>query len=298
MPSLSICNLSDENSPYNYCASLPAAQTFTILYALAAIAHFTQAIHYRKRFCWVIIMACLWETASFALRWLSLYDINPLSLSEYSQILVMLAPLWINAFCYMILGRVVLYFIPEQRVWGVSARRLSLIFVLLDVLAFGVQATGAVLANNSDGNSQNSDKQLKLGLHIYQGGVGMQEFFIVIFFAITIRAHIEISRFHNTFREQNWRKVIFPLYAVLVLITIRVIFRLCEYSGGFDTGLITQEKWFYILEAGPMWICLTLFSLIHPGSVLVGPKSEFQKKQKKSKKELDLEKQVSPSSSL
>ena len=127
-------DLSDENSPYHYCASLPAAQTFTILYALAAIAHLTQAIHYRKRFCWVIIMASIWETASFALRWLSLYDIDPPSLSEYSQILVMLAPLWINAFCYMILGRVVLYFIPEQRVWGVSARRLSLIFVLLDVL--------------------------------------------------------------------------------------------------------------------------------------------------------------------
>ncbi|KAH8831940.1 RTA1 like protein-domain-containing protein [Flagelloscypha sp. PMI_526] len=271
--------------------SLPAAQAFSILYGLVALAHLFQAFQYRKRFCWVIIMATAWETASFILRWLSLYDIDPSNFAEYGQILVMLAPLWINAFCYMVLGRVILYFIPEKRIWGVSARRLSLIFVLLDILpnnfirAFGVQATGAVIANNSEKGSQNYDKQLKLGLHIYQGGVGLQEFFVVIFFAIAVRTHLEISRFHNTFREQNWRKV-------------RVIYRLCEYSGGFDSGLVTQEKWFYVLEAAPMWICLLLFNLIHPGYILVGPESEFPKKQKKGKKEVDLEKQGSSPTSL
>lgn len=33
----------------------------------------------------------------------------------------------------MILGRMVLYFVPEQAVWGIKARRLTLLFVLLDV---------------------------------------------------------------------------------------------------------------------------------------------------------------------
>jgi hypothetical protein len=34
-----------------------------------------------------------------------------------------------------------------------------------------------------------------------------------------------------------------------------------------------------------MLFCLFLFNLLHPGAVLVGPESEFPKKEKKSKKE-------------
>lgn len=58
-----------------------------------------------------------------------------------------------------------------------------------------------------------------------------------------------------------------------------------EYSGGFDTGLVREEKWLYILEASPMFLCLFLFNVFHPGAVLVGPESEFPKKQKKTKKD-------------
>ncbi|KAH8829938.1 RTA1 domain-containing protein [Flagelloscypha sp. PMI_526] len=274
------CDAGGDEYPYYYCPSLPAAKAFTILFGISTIAHFIQAIIYRKGFCWVIIMAAFWEDISFVFRWLSVYDISPLGFGSPAQLLAMLAPLWINAFCYMVLGRVILYFLPEQKVWGVGARRLSLIFVLLDILAFLVQASGGVLASIDSG----PDRLKQLGLHIYQGGVGLQEFFVVIFTAITIRTHLTISRFYNTYREENWKKLIWTLYVVLILITIRIIYRIAEYTTGFDSGLIRDEKWFYILEAGPMLICLLLFNIIHPGTALIGPESEFPKKEKKKKK--------------
>lgn len=50
-----------------------------------------------------------------------------------SQLLVLLAPLWMNAFVYMIFGRMVYYYLPERKVVGIRAERLALIFIWLDV---------------------------------------------------------------------------------------------------------------------------------------------------------------------
>jgi hypothetical protein len=51
-----------------------------------------------------------------------------------------------------------------------------------------------------------------------------------------------------------------------------------------------HEAPFYCLEALPMFVALTLWNVVHPGKVLVGPDSEFPKKAKKSKKAADVEK--------
>ena len=44
---------------------------------------------------------------------------------------------------------------------------------------------------------------------------------------------------------------------------------------------MTKELPFYILEAGPMTLCMFIFNIFHPGTVLVGDESEFPKKEKK-----------------
>lgn len=61
-------------------------------------------------------------------------------------------------------------------------------------------------------------------------------------------------------------------------IKIRIIFRLIEFSSG-STGvsnpLLTNEAYFYVLEAMPMLLAIFAFNVVHPGSVLVGPESEM-----------------------
>jgi hypothetical protein len=51
-----------------------------------------------------------------------------------------------------------------------------------------------------------------------------------------------------------------------------------------------HEAPFYCLEALPMFSALLLWNIFHPGQVLVGPDSEFPKKEKKSKKSKKSEK--------
>ncbi|KAJ7159967.1 RTA1 like protein-domain-containing protein [Mycena crocata] len=265
----------NENYSFLYCPSFPAAVIFSVLFAVTTVAHIVQAIHYRKSFCWVIIMAGIWETAGLVLRVLSVLNTTSLTYGIPSQLLILLAPLWINAFLYVLMSRFVYFFIPEKKVAGISAQRLSLCFVLLDISAFAMQAIG--------GSSMNSKvpSDVLRGIHIYMGGIGLQQFFVLGFTALVIRFHYRMLHIDG---PTEWKRPLYLMYASLGLITLRIVYRLIEFSSGVYSPLTMHEAPFYCLEALPMVVALSLWNLCHPGRILVGPDSEFPKKVKKSKK--------------
>lgn len=51
-----------------------------------------------------------------------------------SSLLVLLAPLWVNAFVYMVFGRMVYFFLPEQKIVGIRAIHMAKWFVWLDIV--------------------------------------------------------------------------------------------------------------------------------------------------------------------
>ncbi|KAJ6258386.1 hypothetical protein Dda_6426 [Drechslerella dactyloides] len=293
----------DSTSTFLYCPSLPAAALFAALFGLSALTHIFQAFYHRKlRLCWVIILGATWEAVAFGLR--SAATQNPLSdgLGIPSQILIYLSPLLVNAFAYMVLGRMVWYYLEAKRVFGVSATRLTVIFVWLDIIAFLVQLVGASMASarNDDPNASQKDKDdaaraQKNGLHIYMGGIGFQLFWILVFSAVAwrfrMKAVMERVRGVGVERETNWRHLLAVLYFTLLAIVIRIIFRLVEFSGGeFNNNLTTHEVFFYVLEATPMFMACLTWNIFHPGRFLVGPDSEFPRLSRKEKKALKAEK--------
>jgi hypothetical protein len=99
------------------------------------------------------------------------------------------------------------------------------------------------------------------------------------------------------------------MFAVLVLITvgsplrvskyiltlqIRIIFRLVEFTKGFEPGnpMLFNEAYVYCLDATPIFLALLLLSAIHPGRVLVGADSEFPQLSRNEKKMLKQEKKA------
>jgi hypothetical protein len=131
------------NSNYNYDPSFPAAVAFTVLFGITTFAHIFQAVAYKRiRLCWVVIMGAAWEFISFGLRAAGAKNQQSAALATTSQILLLLAPMWVNAFDYMVLGRMIYFFLPEQQVWGIKGIKLTKIFVWLDVLSFLTQAAG------------------------------------------------------------------------------------------------------------------------------------------------------------
>ena len=79
-------------------------------------------------------MAAAWETSGFVIRSISVQHQASFGLFLASFLFVLLAPIWINAFIYQIMGRMILYFVPEQKVMRVKAQKLTLLFVWLDIM--------------------------------------------------------------------------------------------------------------------------------------------------------------------
>jgi len=226
-----------------YCPSLPAAAALTSLFGAILLAHLLQALLYRKPFCWVVCMAAAWETAGFVLRLLGARDPRRQVFSIGSNLLVILAPLWVNAFAYMLAGRMIYYWLPSKSVGRLRARTMSSWFVWLDVVTFFVQAAGGSMLENEDAT------QARLGLHICKclwvssgrrrrgsslrsviivsnhgfadmGGVGLQQFFVCLFVLIMVKFHAEVRRTGHQ-RTTSWRRQLFSVYFALALITVR-----------------------------------------------------------------------------
>ncbi|KAH7354524.1 RTA1 domain-containing protein [Plectosphaerella cucumerina] len=261
-------DLDDPAMQWPYCPSLPAAVVITVCFAVLTVAHLSQAVMYRKRFCWVICMASSWETAGFTMRLLGSRDPRTQAYSISSNLLVLLSPLWVNAFAYMVVGRMVYYWLPSKSIWRLKARTMTSLFVWLDVVLFFVQATGGSMIENEDPESA------KLGLYIYMGGIGAQQGFLLLFLLIMVKFNVNIRQ-QGIDRPTSWQRLLNSLYAVLALITIRITFRLVEFSFGINGPIPKNEAFFYTLEATPMVLAIGIFAPIHPGRTLTGPESEF-----------------------
>lgn len=117
-----------------FCPSVGASYLFIFLFAITTIGHAAQAIIYRKFYCWVIVMSGLIQTVTYIFRVLSI--IYPASYADYAGwfVLILIAPLWTNAFVYMVMGRMVWNFTDDARVLRVRPWTFGMIFVTLDIM--------------------------------------------------------------------------------------------------------------------------------------------------------------------
>ena len=62
----------------------------------------------------------------------------------------------------------------------------------------------------------------KTDLHIYQGGVALQQFFIFVFLAASIKFHRVFARETPAEKRTQALLLLYTVYAVLALITVRL----------------------------------------------------------------------------
>jgi hypothetical protein len=85
---LTSIDLSNPNSFWSFCPNIAPAYLYTALFGITMIAHFVQAILYRKPYCWVIVMSALLQTAGYISRVLSIR--SPANFGEYATWFVLI----------------------------------------------------------------------------------------------------------------------------------------------------------------------------------------------------------------
>lgn len=166
------------------------------------------------------------------------------------------------------------FFIPERRIGIFKPSLLAKIFVLLDFGAFIVQMIGGFMATGTGA------QQMK-GIHVYMGGIGIQQFFIVCFLVLMIQFHrqmIHLDRTGRLFAEKlKWRGLLYALYSSLLAISVRIIYRLVEFSAGYgDSNPIPYHEWYmYVFDGIPMALAIVVWNFAPPGAVLQGPDAKI-----------------------
>jgi hypothetical protein len=102
---------------WSFCPNLGAAYAFTVFFGLATIVHLIQGIFYRKPYSWVIIASGLAQTIAYVLRVLSI--LYPANFGFYAGwfVLILVAPLFTNAFVYMVMGRMIWNYVDEKKIY-------------------------------------------------------------------------------------------------------------------------------------------------------------------------------------
>lgn len=152
----------------------------------------------------------------------------------------------------------------SAQLFSVPVKHLSALFILLDIITFAVQSFGIYLAIQTDA----AKSSIIRGIHVYMAGIGIQQLFVVLFAVVLRHVHGHLKLALDSARYATVRRLIFILYAALALITLRIIFRLVEYSKGLQSAIPRQEAYQYCLDSSPMLVALLLFNIVHPGSVL------------------------------
>ena len=288
-----------------YCPTYSAAIAFTVLYGLATLAHIFQAICYRKPFAVVLIMGAVWETLGYVFRTLSILHQDATGYYVIQQFLIILSPLWINAFVYMLLARMIHFYLPPKHdvVFRLRARRIALIFVLFDIAAFLVQMVGGTIINPEFDPDIND-----IGVKVYMGGVGMQLIFISLFIGIAIQFQRMVSkptlhyvlansigdngpdRYEEQYRHFRPHKkpaalrLLYTVYFVLFLIIFRNIYRLVEFSSGAESHITSKEFYTFVFDSVPMLLAILAFNVYNPGAALKGERSDFSEENRELKR--------------
>jgi len=129
-----------------------------------------------------------------------------------------------------------------------------------------------------------SPSQIQRGLHIYMGGVGLQQLFILLFIYLASRFQKEMKRDLPPSSHPRVLRLLYTLYGALALITIRIIFRLIEYAQGIDSGIPRKEAYQYVFDSSMMLCALVLLNVVHPGRIMPGREYDFPgRKERKAK---------------
>lgn len=274
------------NTNWDFCPRKIPAYLYAILIRLTLVTHIAQAMISRKGYSWVMAMGAAWETGSYIFG-IPAID-QPTNVGFYSpwSILIPLTPLWINAYVYMILGRMVYNFISSARVLHVKAWRFGLIFVLLDIWLVTLSALAISFRTTDSYTAHSSSKRLALPWNpaiisperrssgaststwaesLCSNSLSSSSFSSRIASRKKCSATYQISNNHAC--------SIYSTPSTLFLISIRIIFCLAEYSQSDTSGPSRQEAYQHVFDSTMMLFALVVFNVVHPGHVMPGKKN-------------------------
>lgn len=135
--------------------------------------------------------------------------------------LIVLAPILISAGNYLLLGRMIRAVLPGSHnrkiAPGLPTRRITLLFVISDILSGLVQSSGSGVASSGNWSGPN----LTVGINILISGLALQAFSFLVFMALLGRFHWLAKREAMVDAPAGWVKLLWAVYVSSAMILVR-----------------------------------------------------------------------------
>ncbi|KAM0326189.1 hypothetical protein ACHAQA_006786 [Verticillium albo-atrum] len=266
--------MDEPHNLYEYSPSGAAAMIFLCGFTIASLWHIVTIFRRRVFYFIPLVIGGILEVAGYAGRFLGSSDTSALTPFIIQTLFLLIAPALFAASIYMVLGRLVVL-LRAQSQSPIRPSWMTKAFVGGDVVSFVVQVAG--------GGMLSSASNFSLGKTVILIGLVVQLLFFGLFVITGAVFHRRLDRnptAHSLRLDSElangwrwgWRGVMWVLYTVSVLIFVRSLFRLIEYTGGRDGPLLSQEVWLYVFDAVLMLGVMVILIVLHPSQYMTGHK--------------------------
>lgn len=257
---------------YEYYPSLAGNAILAAVMGLALVTHVAQMVYYRAWWFGIsFILGTACEFIGYVTRTLSHDDVTLRGPYIAQIVTLVFAPVFIMAGIYYLLAILIVVY-GRQFSW-INPGLCSWIFILGDVVSLFVQAGGGGIAAGSDANAD-------LGQNVMLAGIAFQVLIMVVFsgfFAVFLhrirfmRDQSGVQFNEHTLRLRQsavFRYYPIPMIAALILVFVRSIFRLVEFTASKGQPVLKHEAYFMILDALMMALAILTFNILHPGRIV------------------------------
>jgi len=185
---------------------------------------------------------------------------------------LIIAPAFLAAACYIILGWLINYLGPQYS--PLRPRTYLILFVTGDVISLVIQAAGggmASAADTLDGANKGADVML--------AGIVFQLIIMLAFFTVYFLFLSKLRKGLSRAGIKSDRKpmiLLYGIFAVMFFIFIRSVYRVAELSHGWNSSIIHNQGLFNALDGAMMIVAVYLLNIFHPGQWL--PKGNYNVK--------------------
>ena len=244
---------------FQYSPSLALSIVALALFFAITVIISLQNLWHRSKFMWIITFTGCLEVAGYVCHLIATETVNLTAYICY-LVFVILAPNFLALANYIAVGKIAERLELSGRF--LNTKTIAIGFFVVDLICIGVQGAGSAIVSST---LQEDGKASTSGEHIILIGLAVQLLFFASFSAVTLyvwRLQLKIKSIRIA------PQVFICLFATIALITMRNIYRVVEIAVGWAGKYNTHEKYFYCLDALPIFLAFVVYSVLHLGRYL------------------------------
>ena len=253
---------------YNYTPTEGILIAATVIFGLETVALFAQFLVSRAYFLLWVLLFCASEAGGY-LAFIILVVDPTLNAYLAELIILILAPNLVTLVDYTVVSRIVpAAGFDAKSPWTRHGRLIPIVFLSSDLICLILQGIGGSQLSQAHHNGQINESKFDAGRNLTLAGIAAQLFFQSVFGVLSLYLYRHSPDLQMRHRLR-WTWLCVAL--TLILVSMRNIYRIVEFSGGQYSAIDKTGAPYFVLDTLLMAIVGAVFVLLDLGREEIMP---------------------------